>query len=81
MSAKNWTQIIREDDFIKMVIEFLSNRDLCISQLHIERETGESPFFVLVCLPEFSSEFSSLVRVFLNDSQFVNVLQRDFERN
>lgn len=44
MSSKKWTQIIREDDCIKMVLEFLANRDLCISQLIIERETGEFIF-------------------------------------
>ena len=46
MSSKKWTQIIREDDCIKMVLEFLQNRDLCISQLIIERETGMLYFYL-----------------------------------
>lgn len=31
---------LREEDVVRMVLEFLSNRDLCISQLSVERETG-----------------------------------------
>jgi len=40
MSSKKWTHTIREEDIIKMIIEFLCNRDLGISTLTIERETG-----------------------------------------
>lgn len=29
-----------EEDCIKMILEFLENRDLNISQLSLERETG-----------------------------------------
>ncbi|XP_053211123.1 WD repeat-containing protein 47-like isoform X2 [Panonychus citri] len=32
--------ILREEDVIRMVLEFLNNRDLSISQLSLERETG-----------------------------------------
>ena len=31
---------IREEDTIRLIIEFLSNRELCITQLNLERETG-----------------------------------------
>ncbi|OTF81575.1 WD repeat-containing protein 47-like protein [Euroglyphus maynei] len=31
---------VREEDTIRLIIEFLSNRELCISQLSLERETG-----------------------------------------
>ena len=31
---------LREEDVIRTILEFLSNRDLCISQLSLERETG-----------------------------------------
>ncbi|XP_054157666.1 WD repeat-containing protein 47-like [Oppia nitens] len=33
---------LREDDVIRLVLEFLGNRDLSISQLSVERETGLS---------------------------------------
>ena len=32
--------ILKEEDVIRMILEFLSNRELTISQLSIEREIG-----------------------------------------
>jgi hypothetical protein len=40
-SASNRITIsLNEKDMIKMILEFLSNRDMCITMMDLERETG-----------------------------------------
>lgn len=40
-SATNRITIsLNEKDMIKMILEFLSNRDMCITMMDLERETG-----------------------------------------
>jgi hypothetical protein len=40
MSDQAWNRLLREQDCIKLVLEFLANRNLHISQIALERETG-----------------------------------------
>ncbi|KAH7645186.1 wd repeat-containing protein 47-like protein [Dermatophagoides farinae] len=58
---------VREEDTIRLIIEFLSNRELCISQLSLERETG-----VYNC--DFNDDLIFLRQLIL-DGQWDDVLQ------
>ena len=40
MSSTTDSLLIKEEDVTRMIIEFLANRELCISQMSVERETG-----------------------------------------
>ena len=58
---------VREEDAIRLIIEFLSRRDLCISQLSLERESG-----IYNC--NFSDDLIFLRQLIL-DGQWEDVLQ------